>query len=166
MFGSMQGGANAYAKVGMETGVITADPHQLIVMLFEGAQISLITALQQMKAGNIEAKGQAISKTIMIIENGLRASLDKSVGGDIALQLDGLYGYMSNRLLTANLKNDPTLIEEVQSLLLEIKGAWVAIKPAEQNRQNPSLSSHVLATQKDTLAYDALAPRTSTLMKA
>src|SRR3546814_14321635 len=94
MFGSMQGGANAYAKVGMETGVIAANPHQLIVMLFEGAQAALNNALQHMQTGNIAEKGKAISKAIMLIESGLRASLDKSVGGEIAVQLDELYAYM------------------------------------------------------------------------
>src|SRR3546814_6032751 len=109
----------------METGVIAANPHQLIVMLFEGAQAALNNALQHMQAGNIAAKGLAISKAIMIIESGLRASLDKSVGGDIALQLDELYAYMSKQLLQANLNSDPVLIKEVQSLLLEIGRAHV-----------------------------------------
>lgn len=166
MFGSPKIGANAYKNVGMETGVIAANPHQLIVMLFEGTQISLIDALQQMKVGNIAKKGQAISKAIMIIENGLRASLDKTVGGDIALKLDELYGYMSNQLINANLKNDPLLIEEVQRLLSEIKEAWVAITPSDQNRQNPSPKPFTQLQQNESLAYDALAPRTSTLMKA
>lgn len=165
MFGSAQNGAKAYAKVGMETGVIAANPHKLIVMLFEGAQIALMTALQQMKAGNIAAKGQAISKAIMIIDNGLRASLDKSVGGDIAIKLDALYEYMSNQLLNANLNNEPALVEEVQGLLEEIMGAWVAITPSEQNVQN-LMSNTSTIQQNGTAAYDALAPRTSTLMKA
>lgn len=166
MFGSMQGGANAYAKVGMETGVIAANPHKLIVMLFEGAQAALNNALQHMQTGNIAAKGQAISKAILIIENGLRASLDKSVGGDIALQLDELYAYMSKQLLHANLNNDAALIKEVQGLLLEIKDAWVAISPEEHATQNLSSSSPMLVSQNDMTAYDALAPRASTLMKA
>ena len=34
MFGSSQvRGANAYAKVGIETGVVAASPHKLIVMM-------------------------------------------------------------------------------------------------------------------------------------
>jgi flagellar protein FliS len=165
MFGSAQNGAKAYATVGMETGVIAANPHKLIVMLFEGAQIALTTASQQMTAGNIAAKGQAISKAIMIIDNGLRASLDKTVGGDIAIKLDSLYEYMSNQLLNANLKNDPALVEEVQGLLEDIKGAWIAITPSDQNMQNLTPSSSSIQ-QNGTAVYDALTPRTSTLMKA
>ncbi|MGZ8261766.1 MAG: flagellar export chaperone FliS, partial [Methylotenera sp.] len=37
MFGLAQRGVNAYAKVGVETGVLAANPHKLIIMLYEGA---------------------------------------------------------------------------------------------------------------------------------
>ena len=103
MFGTRQNGVNAYAKVGIETGVTSASPHKLIVMLFDGALVSVSTAILQMKAGNIPEKGKAISKAIMIIDSGLRASLDKKVGGEIAEGLDALYEYMASRLLQANL---------------------------------------------------------------
>jgi flagellar protein FliS len=127
MFGSRQQGVNAYAKVGIETGVNAASPHKLIVMLYDGALVSIATAINHMKAGNISAKGAAISKAIMIIDSGLRASLDKKVGGDIAQGLDALYEYMGSRLLQANLKNEVETLEEVQRLLQDLRGAWNAI---------------------------------------
>jgi flagellar protein FliS len=127
MFGKSSRGANAYANVSMETGVTSASPHKLIVMLFDGALIAVATAEQQMKDGNIQAKGKSISKAISIIDNGLRASLDKKVGGQIAESLDALYAYMSNRLLIANLKNQPEILQEVHTLLMDLKSAWDAI---------------------------------------
>lgn len=127
MFGQAQSGVNAYAKVGIETGVAAASPHKLIVMLFEAALVALATATQQMKQGNVPAKGAAISKAILIIDSGLRAALDKKAGGEIAESLDALYEYMCNRLLLANLKNQPEMLEEVHRLLSELKGAWDAI---------------------------------------
>ena len=127
MFGQAQKGVNAYAKVGIETGVVAASPHKLIVMLFEAALVALATASQQMKQGNVPAKGAAISKAILIIDSGLRAALDKKAGGEIAESLDALYEYMCNRLLLANLKNQPEMLEEVHRLLSELKGAWDAI---------------------------------------
>ncbi|MYM26700.1 flagellar protein FliS [Duganella sacchari] len=127
MFGSRQTGVNAYAKVGMETGVVAASPHKLIVMLFDGALVALSSALNGLRSGNIGEKGKSISKAIMIIDSGLRAALDKKAGGEIAEGLDALYEYMSSRLLTANLNNDATIIEEVQRLLIELRDAWNAI---------------------------------------
>src|SRR5450830_262538 len=131
MFGSQRSGANAYAKVGVETGVLAASPHKLIAMLFDGALVALSTALVNMKpGGSIAAKGQSISKAIRIIDEGLRASLDREAGGGIAVSLDALYEYMSNRLLVGNLQNDPAMIQEVQRLLTELKQAWDGIDPA------------------------------------
>jgi flagellar protein FliS len=133
MFGTMQRGVNAYAKVGLETTVVSATPHKLIVMLFDGALVSVLSALTNMKAGAIAEKGAAISKAIDIINNGLRASLDKNAGGEIAGSLDALYIYMSERLLLANLKNAPEMLEEVHGLLADLRQAWCEIgdKPAD-----------------------------------
>jgi len=71
-------------------------------------------------------KGENISVAISILD-GLRISLDKSAGGEIAQNLDDLYDYMGRVLLKANLKNDPSLLDEVAGLLNEIKSAWDAI---------------------------------------
>jgi flagellar protein FliS len=132
MFGTMQRGVNAYAKVGLETSVVSASPHKLIVMLFDGALVAVLSALSHMKAHEIPQKGAAISKAIDIINNGLRASLDKKAGGEIAVSLDALYGYMNERLLLANLNNAPGMLEEVHTLLTDLRSAWCEIgdKPA------------------------------------
>ncbi len=162
MFGSTNSGVNAYAKVGIETGVATASPHKLVVMLFEGAMVAIASAIQHMQTGDIAAKGKAISKAISIIDNGLRASLDKQVGGEVALNLDALYEYMSNRLLIANLKNQSKILEEVYQLIKGLKDAWEAITPAEANVAQPQQPPAMPKAQ----AYDPLAPQPSRLVKA
>ena len=143
MFGSRHTGVHAYANVGMETGVVAASPHKLIVMLFDGALVALSTALNGMRSGNIAEKGKSISKAIMIIDSGLRAALDKKAGGDIAEGLDSLYEYMSGRLVTANITNEPAILEEVQRLLIELRDAWNAIAdtPAATGIKQPNLAS-------------------------
>ena len=140
MFGSRQTGVHAYAKVGMETGVVAASPHKLIVMLFDGAVVALNAAHSAIQSGNIAEKGKALSKAIMIIDSGLRSALDKKAGGEIAEGLDSLYEYMSARLLTANLQSDATIVEEVQRLLIELRDAWNAIadSPAVTGRPQPT----------------------------
>jgi flagellar protein FliS len=124
MFGTTSRGVNAYAKVGLETGVTSASPHKLIVMLYDGALAAIMTGITQMNAGNIQEKGNAISKAIRIIDDGLKASLDKEVGGEIARNLEALYDYMSRRLLEANIKNDPAILEEVRGLLADLRDTW------------------------------------------
>ena len=127
MFGTMKRGVSAYANVDLETGIASASPHKLIVMLYDGALVALRTASANMTAGQIAAKGAAISKAITIIDNGLRVSLDKASGGAIAENLDALYDYMSRRLFQANLQNDVAIVDEVHNLLSDLRGAWVEI---------------------------------------
>lgn len=156
MFGSSPShGASAYARVGVETGVIAASPHKLIVMLFDGAIVSIANALAHLESGDIAAKGQSISKTIAIIENGLRASLDKKAGGEIADSLDKLYEYMTSRLVLANLENRPELLHEVENLLRDLKQSWEAIAPAATQAPEPAPA-----------AKDPLAPRSTSFLEA
>lgn len=83
-----------------------------------------------MLRNEIAAKGKSISHAILIIDSGLKASLDKNAGGDLAQNLSALYDYMSQRLLIANLKNDIDALDEVSGLLTDLKGAWEEIRPA------------------------------------
>ena len=129
MFGSIKRGANAYAKVGIETGVLAASPHKLITMLFEGALTAIAMAKKHMADGDIKRKGESITKAILIIDNGLRASLNKDVGGELALNLDSLYEYMSRRLFEANVNNNSEILTEVHGLLDGIRDAWQQIDP-------------------------------------
>ena len=129
MFGTTQSGANTYAKIGVETGVLAANPHKLITMLFDGALVAIALSQKYMKEGDIKNKGESITKAILIIESGLRASLNKNVGGEIALNLDALYDYMSRRLFSANVENSQEFLSEVHALLSDLSGAWEAIGP-------------------------------------
>ena len=159
MFGSTtRSGASAYGNVGLETGVVSASPHKLIVMLFDGALAALAKAVHDMKAGNIPAKGKSISRAISIIDNGLRASLDKKGGGEIADSLESLYQYMSDRLLLANLKNSTDIVEEVSALLKDLRGAWVQIGT------DPAVTPQ--AAQQMPTARDPLAPASAHMVKA
>lgn len=124
-------GIKAYAQVSVESAVMSASPHQLIVMLFDGAVSSLVRARLFLQQGDIIAKGEALSKAINIIDNGLKAGLDHDKGGDVATNLSSLYDYMVRRLLQANLHNDGQAIEEVEGLLSNIAGAWKQISPQQ-----------------------------------
>ena len=128
-------GASAYAKMGNESGAMSASPHQLISMLFEGAKTAITMARHHMAKGEIAAKGNAISKAINIVDNGLKASLDAEAGGqagtELVADLSALYDYIAQRLLYANLRNDPALLDEADRLLDSIGSAWREIGPQQ-----------------------------------
>ncbi|HSH71468.1 MAG TPA: flagellar export chaperone FliS [Methylophilaceae bacterium] len=131
MFGVNQSAVSVYAKIGVETGVVAANPHKLIIMLYEGAISACHNAVRHMGSQDIQNKGAMLSKAIMIIESGLRLSLDKKAGGEIAVSLDALYAYMSDRLYIANIRNQPEPVSEVIKLLTDLKSAWEAIGHAQ-----------------------------------
>ncbi len=129
-------GIQAYAQVGVETAVLSANPHQLVVLLFDGALSAMKKAAILLNAGDIAGKGLALSKAINIISNGLRSGLNHEVGGELVANLDNLYEYMTRRLLQANLHNDGEAIAEVEALLQNIAEAWKEIGPAAGNPQD------------------------------
>ena len=131
-FGTGFGGASAYAQLSVETSVASADPHTLILLLFEGAETAIRVAKFKMAEKDIAAKGNAISQAIQIVTDGLRASLDVKAGGELAERLAALYDYIANRLLWANLKNDEAAMDECLKLLGEIHSAWAQIAPDQQ----------------------------------
>lgn len=122
-------GANAYAKVGVESGVLSASPHQLIVMLFDAAQTSIRAARLHMQADNIPEKGKAISRAVDIINRGLVEALDHERGGELAGRLEQIYDYVTRLLLQANLRNDQQSLDQAANLLEEIGSAWREIAP-------------------------------------
>ena len=121
-------GAGAYARVGMETRTMSASPHQLIVMLFDGVVTSIGLARHHMAAGDMAAKGNAISKAVSIVDNGLKAALDAKAAGAAGAELVGnlsaLYDYVIRRLLYANLHNEPKALDEAEALLENVASAW------------------------------------------
>ncbi|URW93843.1 flagellar export chaperone FliS [Pantoea agglomerans] len=117
-------GTKAYAKIGVESAVMSASQQQLVVMLFDGALSALIRARLFMQDGNIAGKGSSISKAINIIEAGLKEGLTENRGDELADNLLDLYNYMTRRLLHANLNNDVAAVEEVEGLLRNIADAW------------------------------------------
>ena len=123
MFAAYRNPARAYAGVAMETSVAGARPADLVVLLYAGAIEGITKAIGHMHERKIAAKGEAITRVIRIIDEGLRAALDPQAG-EISNQLGDLYGYMTQRLLLGNLKNDLAMLEEVRSLLQDLKTAW------------------------------------------
>ncbi len=124
-----------YMQVNVHGGASDASPHRLIQMLLDGALDRIAVAKGHMVRGNIAEKGRYIGLVISIVE-GLRISLDKPGGGEIAQNLDNLYEYITRRLAEASLKNDETILDEITSLLKEVKEGWDAIPEEFRHQKN------------------------------
>ncbi len=143
-------GIKAYSNVGLESSLSAADPLKLILMLYQGALLAIASAKNQMLRGETAAKGASISKAIMIIGEGLRASLNIEAGGEIGQNLASLYDYMNNRLFLANLHNDPAMLDEVSRLLTELQGAWENIRQTNVTAAPSPVAQQVSPANKTT----------------
>jgi len=115
-----------YKNVSVSSGVEDATPHRLIQMLMEGALDKVATAKGYMLHDDPAEKGRHISWAISII-SGLQSSLNMEAGGEISANLDDLYDYMVRRLGQASAANDPSILDEISALLIEVKSAWDVI---------------------------------------
>jgi flagellar secretion chaperone FliS len=130
-------GARAYERLGVETAALSASPAQLVAMLVDGALTAIARAQYHLADKRVAEKGLAISKAIDIIDNGLKASLDREAGGAqgavLVDNLTPLYDYAVQRLLFANLHNDVAVLDEVAGLLEPLGAAWKELAAAESN---------------------------------
>lgn len=120
-------GASAYAKVGVESQVLSASPHQLITLLFAKAESSIRASMIHSQAGNISERGETISKAISIVKGGLQAALDLESGGSVAENLWLLYDFILRLLMEANREGDIQKLEKASELLEMIASSWRAV---------------------------------------
>ncbi|WP_397475607.1 flagellar export chaperone FliS [Pusillimonas sp.] len=122
----------AYASIGLETQVLSATPEQLITLLFDGALAAIAKAGLYMQNGDIQGRGNAISKAIDIVDSGLKASLDMEAGGELSRNLAATYELIVYNLLQANLHADAEKLELAKQLLGDIGDAWRTASTAKE----------------------------------
>lgn len=130
--------ATAYQRVGAETSIQSATPHQLVELLFDALLKSIDNARGALERGDVAAKGNAIGKAARILEEGLKGGLNLAEGGEMAANLQELYSYGVARLTHANLHNDMAALDEVRQLIEPIAQSWKSIKSAEAATARPA----------------------------
>lgn len=127
MNAGMMFGAKAYATVGLETDVVGASPHELILMLYDGLLKCIKDARSSLSTGDVKTKCDHVSKALRIVDEGLKAAVDPRVGGDLPGQLMSLYDYLSRELLHASLHNDDARFSACADVAGELRSAWASI---------------------------------------
>jgi flagellar protein FliS len=125
----------------LDTRVLSADPLELVHILYEHTLAMVADARRHLAEGQIAARGHSISRAVAAIEE-LDRSLDRASGGSIAQNLASLYQYMRLRLLTANIRQEDGPLAEVESLLQTLDEAWNAIRPAAQAEMYQAVDAH------------------------
>lgn len=137
----------------MESRVLSADPIELVRLLYQGAIAAVREAHQFLEAGKIAERSRAITKASAILIE-LTGALDYQRGEAISQRLAALYQYMLDRLLEANFQQSDAPLAEVLGLLTTLSEAWEGARspaeavPAAENPwtlpqdRTPALASH------------------------
>ncbi len=115
-----------YQKVNSHAQTAVATPHRLVQMLMEAGLDRIAQAKGAIERKDVAAKGIFIGKAVEIV-GGLREGLDMEKQAQALANVDNLYVYMMTRLTEANIKTDPTILDEVSNLLTTVKEGWDAI---------------------------------------
>ncbi len=119
---------NPYAAY-QTTAVKTASQGKLVVMLYQGAERELSSALKcfgednKLPASEIENFGKHIMKAQEII-NELQVSLDMDKGGQIAQNLMSLYVYFNKELMNVGINHDQEKLRLLQDMIKQLGSAW------------------------------------------
>ena len=115
-----------YGQIKNDAQTSYASPHQLMLMLFDGAIEAMSMTIGSIQNNNFELRSKQNTRSITII-NGMRECLDLETGGELADNLYSLYQYMVQELFRASFKNDADTIQNIQTMLKDIRGSWEKI---------------------------------------
>lgn len=104
-----------------QNAVMTASPQELTLMLYNGCLKFLKLAKIAMEENKFEEKNTNILKAQAIIQE-LQLTLNRDY--DISQSMTQLYDYMYQRLIEANLNNDPDMIAEVAGYVATFRDTW------------------------------------------
>lgn len=109
--------ANAYRN----SKVLTASPAELTLMLYDGAVKFCNIALISFEKNDYEKVNENLIKAQRIITE-FRATLDFKYS--VAKDFDIVYEYINRRLVEANIKKDPEIVEEALERIKDMRETW------------------------------------------
>jgi flagellar protein FliS len=135
---------NAY----LESRILSAEPVELICLLYQGAISEVREARRHLQEKNIRARSKSISKVHDILSE-LTTVLDHKQGGEIAKNLAQLYDYMMRRVTEANFKQIDEPLVEMLGLLTTLKEGWDGVLQQQARPAAPSGNAWAQAATQD-----------------
>lgn len=150
---------NAYAKNAraayMQNDLKSLSREEIVVKLYQALRVRLRAAIEEIGEGNIGKKAEHLSRGLAIVIE-LQASLDMEQGGEIAVNLNDLYGYLISDIIAANLKSDVEKIENALKVVEPLLEAWTEIAGGKKPKARPAADSAALALVEAESGRDAI----------
>ena len=135
----------------LESRVLSADPVELVNLLYQACIQAVRDARYHLEQGAIGDRSRAINRACEIVIE-LASSLDRQRGGEIAPRLAQLYDYMLGRLLEANIQQSDAPLAEILGLLATLGEAWQGVRSAAEPAVAPAGNVWSQETGQETYA--------------
>ncbi len=115
-----------------QNSVNTASPGELTLMLYNGCLKFIHIAKNAIQTKDIQVKNTNIQKAQKIIQE-LMVTLNQDL--EVSKDMLSLYDYMNRRLIEANIKNDASILEEVEGLVTDFRDTWKQVIQINRQKQ-------------------------------
>lgn len=140
----------------LESRILTADPIELIRLMYQTAIGEVRNARLHLANGDIRQRSQAISKACAILTE-LTVALDRKTGGEYAERLADLYGYMTRKLTDANFRQREEELAEVLGLFTTLLQNWEGVQGLLGSQRAPQAPITSYVPSQETVAYTSQA---------
>jgi flagellar protein FliS len=125
-------GYNAYRH---SAGNAVLSKDQILIRLYQGMIKFVSLAKRGIEMKSPKVRGENISKTMAILTE-LECALDKDAGGELSETLSDLYRYMIGRLTVANIENDISAINEVETIIIDLSDGFSGAAMANRKKKS------------------------------
>lgn len=120
-----------YAQEYRKNAVTGASPLQLVVMLYDGALRFMEAGRFAMVRNDLETQNDKLQRAQRIVTE-LMASLDMQRGGELSKNLFGIYSYVLNELVEANLTDKPEPVDRSIKIISDLRDSWASLESARR----------------------------------
>lgn len=106
--------------------ILTASPAMRVVMLYDEATRCLNDVVRAVENKNVKDRWTANNRAQMVIEY-MRGTLNMEKGGEIAANLDKIYGYILGTLHLVDVHNDAKPARDAILLLEPLRTSWTTL---------------------------------------
>jgi len=132
-------------RIYQDASVRGATPIELVVVLYDAVIEDMRRALTAMKQGDIEARAAKVNHALIVLQQ-LQGTLDFEHGGSAARQFEQFYNLVRAKLLEAQIRRSPEVMQQQIRYMSEVRDCWMQAKRILQPRQDgpaslPSVSA-------------------------
>jgi flagellar secretion chaperone FliS len=109
--------------------VQSANPVQLVCMLYDRLVRDLNRAIEAVDRNDIEARSAEIKHALLVLAQ-LEGSLDMERGGEAARTLARFYSVARSRIMEGHGRSDATVFQEQIHHFLDVRSAWEKVDPS------------------------------------